>query len=340
MPARRKWGRRMSKLANKMIPKEMPHVGFSGTFEERCNWEAVAREHVQKLRHIVRKAGKLGKGDELSLSRSMAQILYEETGCIMPRDIYKYDGRQKKIRNSGLPAKDMKSMLLLCTALSHARRSERALNFDEDILQIWDKWDREDDGNEESGQEKTDEAEKPEDLPPTEEELTERIRLLQTEIKKLRISLHDAEKTSREARQELLSVRSHAELDRRELADLRELVFNLDHEAGKEETAETADAAQFPYEVQKETVVFGGHDSWLKVIRPMLTGRIRFVDRDLVFDVNVVRNADVIWIQPNAISHSQFYRIADVARQYDKPVRYFTNASAAKSAVQLMKADQ
>ena len=94
----------------------------------------------------------------------------------------------------------------------------------------------------------------------------------------------------------------------------------------------------FPYSAKGRYVVFGGHDSWLKVIRPMLTGNIRFMDRE-VFNTSVIRNADVIWIQPNALSHSQYYRIVDAARQDRKPVRYFTYASAAKGAVQLMEAD-
>ena len=49
----------MSKLADKMIPDEMPRVGFKGTFEERCNWEAVARYHAQKVRQIVRKSSRI-----------------------------------------------------------------------------------------------------------------------------------------------------------------------------------------------------------------------------------------------------------------------------------------
>ena len=69
-------------------------------------------------------------------------------------------------------------------------------------------------------------------------------------------------------------------------------------------------------------------------------GHLRFIDRDLVFDAHVIRNADIIWIQPNAISHSQYYRIVDAARQYRKPIRYFTYASAAKGAEQVTEADK
>ena len=274
------------------------------------------------------------KGELFSFNRSMGQILYEETGCLMPRDIHKYDGRQKMIRKYGVPAKDTNSLLLLFTALAHARRGDRALNFEEDILQFWDEMDQEN----AAGGEKTGKT-KPADRPPTNQELTERLKILQEENKRLRISLHEAERASREARKDLASVRENAEMDHRELADLRELVFNLDNEKETEETGEI-DESCFPYEVRRETVVFGGHDSWLKAIRQMLTGNIRFIDRDLVFDIHVVRNADIIWIQPNAISHSQYYRIVDAARQYRKPVRYFSCASAARGAAQLMASDK
>ena len=86
--------------------------------------------------------------------------------------------------------------------------------------------------------------------------------------------------------------------------------------------------------------MFGGHDSWVKAIRPMLTGNIRFIDKDLHFDLGVVRHTDMIWIQTNAISHKQYYRIIDTARQLQKPVRYFTSASAEKGALQILDADK
>lgn len=273
------------------------------------------------------------KGELFGFNRSLAQILFEETGCIMPRDIHKYDGRQRILRKYGIPAKETNTLLLLSTALAHARRGERALNFEADILQCWDEMEQE---KSSSRQKKK----KPEKRLLTREELEELLKRSQEENKKLRASLHEAEKSSRDAKKELLSARSDAELERRELADLRELIFNLDNEEEEAEIAEAADETGLPYEVRKETAVFGGHDSWLKAIRPMLTGNIRFIDRDLIFDVSLIRNADVIWIQPNAISHSQYYRIVDAARMHRKPVRYFGYASAAKCAGQLMKADQ
>ncbi len=281
------------------------------------------------------------KEDEMfSFNRSMAQILFEETGCIMPRDIHKYDSRQKDLRKYGVPAKEINTFLLLSTALSHARRSDRAINFDEHIMRMWEEEEQEESTTAEKAETKT-KQEKQDKQPPTYEELTEQLKAVQEENKKLRSSLHESERTSRDARKELASVRSNAELDHRELADLRELIFNLDNELlSGEEEKEEVDESLFPYEVKKETVIFGGHETWLKAIRPRLTGNARFMDKDLTFNVNVIRNAEVIWIQPNAMSHSQYYRIVDAARQYKKPVRYFSYASAAKGAMQVLEADQ
>ena len=167
----------------------------------------------------------------------------------------------------------------------------------------------------------------------------EKLKAEQENNRKLRFSLHEAEKNSREARKELSAVRESAALEHRELADLREVVFNAEN-AETEEAEEPIDENLFPYEVKKETVVFGGHETWLKAIRPMLTGNIRFLDKDLNFDVNVIRNAEVIWVQTNAISHTQYYRITDAARQYKKPLRYFSHASAAKGALQVLNEDR
>ena len=87
-------------------------------------------------------------------------------------------------------------------------------------------------------------------------------------------------------------------------------------------------------------MIFGGHDTWEKAIKPMLTGNVRFISKELTFDTSIIRHAEVIWVQTNAISHTQYYRVVDTARQYKKPVRYFTNASAEKCAIQMVENDR
>lgn len=93
------------------------------------------------------------------------------------------------------------------------------------------------------------------------------------------------------------------------------------------------------YKVLKNTVVFGGHETWLKALKPELSGKIRYIGSEEPFNIVVVRNAEVIWIQPNAIAHKQYYRIINEARRYGKSVRYFKNASARKCIDQIKNAD-
>lgn len=257
-----------------------------------------------------------GEG-EFRFPRSVAQLIYEETGCLMPRDMHLYDGRIRELRRFGVTGKDAAVALASMAILSHARRQQRALNFQSGV---WD-W------SEES--EESQEAEKD----------SRQVALLKNEIKRLRGSLHEADRAARDAKKELESVRQKAELEHRELADLREVVF---YEAKDEEETPEAEGTSeaFPYAVRKSTVIFGGHPSWEKAIRPLLTGNVKFVEKDLIgFDLGLVRGADIIWVQSNAMSHKMYYRIIDTARQYKKSVRYFTNASALKCAEQVLAED-
>lgn len=246
--------------------------------------------------------------------RSLAQILYEETGCILPRDLRLYNNKARLLMDYGVRGKDAAQMLILMSTMSTVRRQTRALNLENysHFGEIEEEGEEEDDGLEKQCEEQ------------------------KAEIKRLRSALHDAEKGIREAKRELEKFKLESALERRELADLRDLIFNQENIEEKESDLETD---LFPYTVQKKTLVFGGHDSWAKAIKPLLTGDIRFIEKELSFDVGLIRNVDMIWIQPNAMPHTMYYRIVDNARACKKPVRYFTYASAAKCAEQLVEAD-
>jgi hypothetical protein len=127
-------------------------------------------------------------------------------------------------------------------------------------------------------------------------------------------------------------------MEHRELAELRDLVFNRDNEeAERPEKAEVH--ITYPYTTRKRTVVFGGHDSFLKVIKPMLP-TVRFVDAEnLSFSPDIIRNADVVWIQNNRMGHSQFFSIVKQCKLAGVQMRYFGYASAEKCAEQLVKED-
>ena len=257
--------------------------------------------------------------------RNLAQIVYEKTGCLMPRDMHLYDSAAKELSRYGIRGKDAIALQYCMLALSHARHQPHPMRFGDFELEL-------DDGDDTVAQQAPSEHQ-------TYDQLKEQTERQKKELAALRTALHEAERTAADRQRELERAKQASDMERRELADLRERVFQ--QSAEEEELAPSEEeTGAFPYEVEHDTVVFGGHATWSKAIRPLLTGNIRFMDKDRSFDAAVIRHADLVWIQPNALSHSMFYGIIDEARRCKKPVRYFAYASAVKCAQQVMEVDR
>lgn len=124
-------------------------------------------------------------------------------------------------------------------------------------------------------------------------------------------------------------------VEKQELNDLRELIFALTNDAGEEKPNQKPSTA-FPYHTQKKHVVFGGHPTWLKAIKPMLPD-VKFIEG--VPSSEQIKGAEMVWLQTNYMSHKAFYKIIDIVRSKNIPLRYFTSASAAKGAEQVVAAD-
>lgn len=92
----------------------------------------------------------------------------------------------------------------------------------------------------------------------------------------------------------------------------------------------------FPYHTQKKHIVFGGHPTWLKAIKPMLPD-VKFIEG--VPSSEQIKGAEMVWLQTNYMSHKAFYKIIDIVRSKNIPLRYFTSASATKGAEQVVAAD-
>ena len=216
------------------------------------------------------------------------------------------------------------AMLYCMLALSQSRRREHANNLEPLYMQrLMPKVEDEI---------KADEA--------TPEELRAQTESLEQQIQQLKKQLYQAEKEARDVKEWLEQQKAAAEAEHRELADLREVVFNQDEDDDTASSEKAIDSDIYPYTVQKSTVVFGGHETWVKAVKPLLKGDIKFIPREMKIDVSLVRYADVIWIQTNAIPHRSYYSIVGTARKYGKPIRYFTNASPVKAAEQIVENDK
>ena len=162
---------------------------------------------------------------------------------------------------------------------------------------------------------------------------------LKEENKGLRKALSELSRQSAQEKAKLEKELEALRREHRELADLRELVFNRENDVETAVDSQGTGDISFPYETKKRTVVFGGHETFLKQFRPKFSN-VRFVDAEqYAFSPDIIRNADIVWIQNNRISHSQYYRIINTTRQYGIQVRYFPYASADKCAEELVKED-
>lgn len=291
--------------------EESPHVPRTAKAPEKPDWYA--------LKYTMRTW-------EDENQTNLAQMIYELTGCILPRNMQRYDAAVSTLARYGVTGKKM-LVPLLCT-ISMLGESRHQLH-DWRWLLPQDDEDRE----ENESKEETPEPDIPQPHP---DELA-LIRKLKEENSALKKALHAATSEARTAKEKLEEQTETWQLERQELQDFRELFFRQGQE--NESTEPVSDAIHFPYVTKKRTVVFGGHDTWAKAIKPMLP-EVRFVMRDAAPNPDLIRHADVVWIQSNALAHKHYYKIMDVARTYHIPVRYFGYASAEKCAEQLVLEDE
>lgn len=257
---------------------------------------------------------------------NLPQLVFGMTGgMIMPRRVSDYDGVSPDLVAAGMKPDEGKVMeLYLQLAFDHQfpSRDWDALIDAEVMMRI------------EQLDEKADvlaEAAPEADV----DELRAQLQRLKGQNDELRRALYAASKEAEREKQEASRILKETENEHQELLDLRELVFNQANDAEQVEICDAEDIA-FPHLTEKRLVVFGGHDTWLKAIRPMLPNTV-FVGREQNPSVDIIRGADTVWIQANALSHKHYYKIINVARTNRIPVRYFSYASARKCAEQLVR---
>lgn len=237
---------------------------------------------------------------------SFSQLIYEYTNVLPPRDVS--------------DQADEASVLELCGFEKHeAALMERYLTL---ANGVWDKH-----LSERICLQKEDEQQ--EDVP---EETTEAL-TLKTEYRTLKERLNELHRERNELQRKLDDAYA-------ENAMLRERLQMQTSEPKEEAVVpEPQTAVDFPYAPMHRHVVFGGHPSWMREIRPLLPG-VRFISKDMLPDTELIRHAETVWIQSNALSHSNYYKIISIVRENDIPIRYFSFASAVKCAEQLAEYDR
>lgn len=256
--------------------------------------------------------------DEDRRRYSLAHIMYEITGCIMPRNLDRYLPALMTLDRCGINGKRTIHPLLYCmTLLGEAKHQSNLIAPDTWI--------------DENESEDMSEAPVSEDT--SVEALNAKIAELQAEVKRLKRVSYEAGREVLEEKKRYELLRQETANTAQELTDLRDLVFHQQENLYLD--SEPDCWITFPYHTQNRIVVFGGHETWSREMRPKLPD-VRFVDRTMVPNADMIRRADVVWIQTNAISHGYYYKIIDEVRKYDVRVRYFSYASAQKCAEQIV----
>ena len=249
---------------------------------------------------------------------NLGQIIYEATGCLMPRKLDRYQPALKTLDRYGITGKRSLHPLYYCmTLLGEGKHQTKPYFSTMEYIP--------DETLEETGiQDASAEA------------MQAEIASLKSEIKRLKQLSYDSSREVRDEKARYEALAQKAANDAQELHDLRELVFNQHTEQYEEDYASTE--ISFPYYTDKRIVVFGGHDSWAREMKPKFPD-IRFIDRDMLPNPDLIRRADVVWIQTNALAHKYFYRIIEEVRKNNISLRYFSYAGVSKCAEQLARED-
>ena len=277
-----------------------------------------------------------------------AQLFYLATGYLLPRNCGPSRDVEDWFARQGLSRGRARELALCAMMVSREEAWEDWLDCaGRPSLGQWGGWklpeDEEDDDDAQPDFEEPDEQEQErveasgQDAAQAAAESDSRAVELARQLKEARGALHDAEQTVRQLRDQLAEERQSAMQNKLELNSLRDALFRLKSAEQSEEQEKKASIA-FPWTGRRRILVFGGHDTWSKAIRPLLPG-VRFCDRELLPDLNAIKSADIVWIQPNALSHKFYYRIIETARKENIAVRYFGFASARKCAEQLVEVE-
>ncbi len=250
------------------------------------------------------------------------QFIWSETKVAIPRNVFKFKDMAENYMISGFNESEAnlleKYVALADFEIVKTLNRERKEHWDESFEEDGDDTpEKEAEGEEPAEQECID-------------DLKERNRLLKEDIKRIHVEKRDAEREAESLREEIDGLRQ-------ELEELRSMIRNSGSPKEESKTAENP-AISFPYTAKGRYVVFGGHDSWSKAIRQLLRN-VRFIEAGAKPNESLMLHADTVWIQSNAISHKEYYKIIDTVRTHGISVEYFSFASAEKCAMQLAEYD-
>lgn len=167
-------------------------------------------------------------------------------------------------------------------------------------------------------------------------ELKQEINRLKNHVSELSSENKILSKQLGEAQKKYSSLDDSIANERKELYDLRELVFNnRDKDEIKVDDTSSIKIA-YPYTLKEKTIIIGGHVAWAINIRSKFNNII-VLDGTILPNDDLIKYANTIWIQIANLPHHSYYKVMNIARKYNIPIRYFTHYGVTKCAEQLVK---
>ncbi|MFA7190174.1 MAG: hypothetical protein WC117_08825 [Sphaerochaetaceae bacterium] len=271
-------------------------------------------------------------------SLNLGQIFFMLTGLVLPRDEGNKPAVMEVLKKCGLSDETAR---MLYPSLMIAWNVQNPENMDDQVWEFF-KEKHNESKNLDSGQELK--AEPSENKKGTEKkagiESSNALEMsrLKAELSRLRSELHHEKCSVKALHDKASKAEETGYRDYEELVRLREIVHKngLDH--SEEENCETEQPIALPYTLKKNIVIIGGHDTWVNSLKPLLAGA-RFPNGYSNPDADMIRNADTIWIQNNALSHSIFDFVIDICRTEHKRVKYFSLNGAYSCAYEVARDD-
>ena len=244
---------------------------------------------------------------------NLSQVIYEITGCIMPRNLNRHKAALKTLSRYGINNKKTNQYLSYCIALLGEAKHQSTLY-----------------GMQHTASEPSEESTTNTDGQSA-EELKAMIRSLQAENSRYKQAAQTANLELSAARNRLNEMETQAASCKQEIADLGSLLF-------EDFGTPMKLGVNFPYRTASHIVIYGGSGQWLTEMKAKLPD-ITFHDRFSKGQADQLRRASMVWLQTSGMSHREYKTILQELRKHALPVRYFSGTDVSACAAQLVQAD-
>lgn len=244
---------------------------------------------------------------------NLSQVIYEITGCIMPRNLNRHKAALKTLSRYGINNKKANQYLSYCIALLGEAKHQSTLY-----------------GIQHTASESSEETIFNTDGQSV-EELKATIRALQAENSRYKQAAQTANLELSAARNRLNELEKQAASCKQEISDLGSLLF-------EDFGTPMKLGVNFPYRTASHIVIYGGSGQWLTEMKAKLPD-ITFHDRFSKGQADQLRRASMVWLQTSGMSLSEYKTILQELRKHALPVRYFSGTDVTACAAQLVQAD-